>query len=154
MRLCMILAIVAFLASSVAGQEFVIKFDEVGYDNVPAEVKNPEDKVFRSLQVLATLDSQFAVRIADKKESVTAQGSLKRGEDGHYIVAFRHSVLKSHDDGTKAQQTSESEVNLRLDERFEAGALVSKVKRSVGKTDERQSKRALTIMLSKPVDVW
>jgi hypothetical protein len=154
MRLLIILAVVAGLSSSVDAEEFVIRFDEVGFDDVAADVEDPEIKVFRSFELLATIDSRFAVRTADAKDGVTVRGLLKQGKEGPYALEFAYTVLSSQEDTPrKAQWRLNSTVALRVDEQVEVGGVLDK-RRSAKRPDERHSKWALAITISKPADVW
>jgi hypothetical protein len=153
-------AAVAFLVeapSAAAAEEFIIKFDEVGYDNVPADVKEPESKVFRSVEVSATIDSRFSMRMVRPEETIIVRGALKSGKDGHYSVEFRHTVQRPIEfTDRKAETTYQSSVNLRLNEHASVGGITTKVKSTTQstKTEETQSKRGLAITVIRPADVW
>jgi hypothetical protein len=120
---------------------YLIKFDEVGYDNVPGDVEKPPEKLYFSLPVLATLDEEFSARVVRSKRTYTVHGSLKRRPDGHYTIAFRHKVV-----GPDGRSELKNTVSLRLNERFEAGGTITKTV-AERESDSRHTKRALAVSL-------
>jgi hypothetical protein len=136
--------ILCLAGNSTAADEliYLIKFDEVGYDNVPGDVEKPPEKLYFSLPVLATLDEEFSARVVRSKRTYTVHGTLKRRPDGHYSIALSHKVV-----GLDGRSESENTVSLRPNERFEVGGTITKTV-AQRECDSRHSKRALVVSLS------
>jgi hypothetical protein len=111
----------SLLCHSAAAEEYLIKFDEVGYENVPGDVEKPPDKLFSSISVPARLDETFAARVTRLKRTYTVHGKLTRDPDGFFVIELRYKVAE-HDGTTLESKTT---VNMLLDEKCKVGGLIS-----------------------------
>jgi hypothetical protein len=131
---------------------FVIRFDEVGYENVPASIEEPTERRFRSVSILTSLDSRFARRVIQSRDEINVRGSLKLAPDGFFVVELTYEAeSETEDPDFKSRRAAQTTVSLQLDKRAELGGLISKWVTSEG---EMHSKRLITVTISRLDSLW
>jgi hypothetical protein len=134
------IAVVALHCNVATAQAYLVRFDEVGYEDVPGDIEKPDERLFTSFPFLTLLDAPFTMRGVRSDGNLTITGVLRRLPDELYqIEDLRYSVV-----GPDGQMRLETTVSMRLNERLELGGATRRTG-AARKSDERHSKRMITV---------
>ena len=80
------IVVVALHCNIATAQAFLVRFDEVGYEDAPGDIEKPDERLFTSFPFFAMLNAPFAMRGVRSDGTLTITGVLRRLPDDLYQI--------------------------------------------------------------------
>lgn len=91
-------AVLCSLASATHADDYLLRVDTVGYVDIPASEKDPQETILRSVEVVARPESTFHSKVTTKvstgSETLKVKGKFRPADDGGFEmqIEYRYSI--------------------------------------------------------------
>jgi len=130
------------ISPAVRAEEYLIRVEGVGYEDVPASEKVPEEQSLYSAEVIAVPNQTFRSRTRLGPETLTLEGKLKPEGDGSFSlkIRFHHEVdtgmtVPTFDGAEEpvlnVTSTESSNIAIKLDRTVTFGGMESQMNETV-----------------------
>jgi hypothetical protein len=135
--------------TTAAAQDFLVSFDEFGYEDAPGDIEKPKERRLSSIPVFTTLNSPFAIRVRRFDGVYSIRGELRWLPNNLYEVDMRYEWVGPFvEPGRLTGMMLERNVSMSLDERQDLGGAASRTM-AAKKSEEKQTKRTVALTVTK-----
>lgn len=88
------LAVHASCAASAIADDYLVRLDAIGYVDVPASERDPEEAVLYSIEVVVRPQTPFHAKAQIGPQTLTLSGKISQFENGDFVgqVRYAHSA--------------------------------------------------------------